>query len=117
VNGKVTAGTLFRGSTPGDLIGPYISQFFLLPVTFGTLSVAQKYSTYTADKDYLTDFASWLEVQNGQGPFPANTISPTTTYFKNGRDLGAWVHLDFAYQAYLFAETRRRSIRGTHTSQ
>jgi len=103
VNGKVTAGNLFRGSTPGDLIGPYLSQFFLLPVSFGTLSVAQKYTTYVADKDYLTDFSSWLEVQNGQGPFPGNDISPMTTYLKNGRDLGAWVHVDFAYQAYLFA--------------
>jgi hypothetical protein len=103
VNGKVTAATLFRGPTPGDLIGPYLSQFFLLPVSFGTLSVAQKYHTYVADKDYLTDFASWLAVQNGQGPFPVNDISPTTTYLKNGRDLGAWDHVDFAYQAYLFA--------------
>jgi len=40
--------------------------------------------------------------QNGQGPFPANVISGTTTYIKNGRDLGAWDHVDFAYQAYLF---------------
>jgi hypothetical protein len=103
VNGKVTAATLFRGLTPGDLIGPYLSQFFLLPVSLGTLSVAQKYNTYVADKDYLTDFASWLDVQNGQGPFPVNDISPTTTYLKNGRDLGAWDHVDFAYQAYLFA--------------
>ena len=103
VNGKVTAATLFRGLTPGDLIGPYLSQFFLLPVSFGTLSVAQKYNTYVADKDYLTDFASWLAVQNGQGPFPVNDISRTTTYLKNGRDLGAWDHVDFAYQAYLFA--------------
>ena len=103
VNGKVTASTLFRGVTPGDLIGPYLSQFFLLPVSFGTLNIAQKYNTYVADKDYLTDFGSWLAVQNGQGPFPANDISLTTTYLKNGRDLGAWVHVDFAYQAYLFA--------------
>ena len=53
-------------------------------------------------KDYLTDFASWLAVQNGQGPFPANVISGTS-YIKNGRDLGAWVHLDVTFQAYLFA--------------
>jgi hypothetical protein len=102
VNGKVTAGTLFRGGTPGELIGPYLSQFFLLPVSFGTLSVTQKFNTYLASADYLTDFTSWLEVQNGQGPFAANTISGTT-FLKNGRDLGAWVHIDFTYQAYLFA--------------
>ena len=103
VNGKVTAATLFRGPTTGDLTGPYISQFFLLPVSFGTLSVVQKYHTYLGGTDYLTDFAAWLLVQNGQGPFPANDTTPPITYLKNGRDLGAWDHVDFAYQAYLFA--------------
>jgi len=39
VNAEVTPGTLFRGTSPGDLIGPYVSQFFLSPVTFGVLSV------------------------------------------------------------------------------
>jgi len=102
-NGQVTAATLFRGPTTGDLTGPYLSQFFLLPVSLGTLSVAQKYHTYLAGTDYLTDFAAWLLVQNGQGPFPVNDTSPPITYLKNGRDLGAWVHVDFAYQAYLFA--------------
>jgi hypothetical protein len=102
VNGQVTPGTLFRGFTPGDLIGPYLSQFFLLPVSLGVLGVAQKYNTYAPSTDYLTDFTSWLAVQNGQGPFPANVISGTS-YIKNGRDLGAWDHVDFAFQAYLFA--------------
>ena len=102
VNGQVTPDTLFRGFTPGDLIGPYLSQFFLLPVSLGTLGVAQKYSTYAHSTDYLTDFTFWLAVQNGQGPFPANVISGTS-YIKNGRDLGAWVHVDFAFQAFLFA--------------
>lgn len=102
VNGQVTLGTLFRGFTPGDLIGPFVSQFFLLPVGFGTLPVTQKYNTYPANTDYLTDFTSWLTVQNGQGPFAANPISGQT-YLKSGRDLGAWVHGDFAFQAYLFA--------------
>ena len=102
VNGNVTAATLFRGVNPGDLIGPYLSQFFLLPVTFGTLSVAQKFNAYVPDMDYLTNFASWLAVQNGQGPFPANKISGTS-YIKNGRDLGAFMHSDISFQAYLFA--------------
>jgi hypothetical protein len=101
VSGQVTPGTLFRGFTPGDLIGPYISQFFLLPVNFGTLPVAQKYNTYTPDTDYLTDFPSWLAVQNGS-PVGSNTILGTS-YIKNGRDLGAWDHVDFTFQAALFA--------------
>jgi hypothetical protein len=87
VSGQVTPGTLFRGFTPGDLIGPYMSQFFLLPVNFGTLPVAQKYNTYTPNTDYLTDFTSWLAVQNGS-PVGSNSILGTS-YIKNGRDLGA----------------------------
>ena len=102
-NGQITANTLFRGLRPGDLTGPYLSQFFLLPVSFGTLSVTQKFNAYTPGKDYLTDFASWLAVQNGQGPFPAQAVSGGTSYIKNGRDLGAWVHTDITFQAYLFA--------------
>jgi hypothetical protein len=103
VNGKVTPGTLFRGVSPGDLTGPYVSQFFLTPVTFGVLSVTQKFNAYLPGKDYQTTFAEWLAVQNGQGPFPANTLTGGTTYIKNGRDLGAFGHADIAFQAYLFA--------------
>ena len=102
VNGKVTPATLFRGVNPGDLIGPYVSQFFWLPVTFGVLSVTQQFNAYVPNTDYLTTFAEWLAVQNGQGPFPANKISGTS-YIKNGRDLGAFFHSDIAIQAYLFA--------------
>jgi hypothetical protein len=103
VNGKVTPGALFRGVSPGDLIGPYVSQFFLAPVTFGVLSVTQQFNAYMPNKDYQTTFAEWLAVQNGQGPFPPNTLTGSTTYIKNGRDLGAFGHADIAFQAYLFA--------------
>jgi hypothetical protein len=102
IKGQTTAATLFRGITPGDLIGPYLSQFFLLPMSLGTLSIVQKFNTYAPNTDYMTDFASWLAVQTGKGPFPANIISGTS-YIKNGRDLGAWVHSDISFQAYLFA--------------
>jgi hypothetical protein len=102
VNGQVTPETLFRGFTPGDLIGPYLSQFFLLPLSLGTLPVVQKYNTYPAGTDFLTDFPSWLKVQNGAGPFAPNAIAGAS-YIKNGRDLGAWNHVDFSFQAYLFA--------------
>ena len=44
-NGCVTPQTLFRGFTGGDLIGPYLSQFFVQPVNFGALSIAQTYNT------------------------------------------------------------------------
>ena len=36
-NGSVTAGTLFRGFTAGDQLGPYVSQFFMQPFTYGVI--------------------------------------------------------------------------------
>jgi hypothetical protein len=102
VNGQVTPGTLFRGTTPGELIGPYISQFLLLPVGFGALSpLAQKYDTYATGVDYLTDFASFLACQDGKGPFSQSLIPGG--YIKNGRDLGAYVKVDSVGQANFIA--------------
>jgi hypothetical protein len=102
VNGQVTPGTLFRGTTPGELIGPYISQFLLLPVGFGALSpLAQKYDTYATGVDYLTDVTSFLACQNGKGPFTQNLIPGG--YIKNGRDLGAYVKVDAVGQANFIA--------------
>jgi hypothetical protein len=88
VNGKVTPATLFRGVNPGDLIGPYVSQFFWLPVTFGVLSVTQQFNAYAPNTDYLTTFAEWLAVQNGQGPFPANMISGNELHQERSRSGG-----------------------------
>src|SRR5271155_3311636 len=44
--GRVTGQTLFRGPTPGDLIGPYLSQFLLLPFTYGAIPIQQRINTY-----------------------------------------------------------------------
>jgi hypothetical protein len=102
VSGQVTPATLFRGTTPGELIGPYISQFLLLPVGFGALSpLAQKYDTYASGMDYLTDVTSFLACQDGKGPF-AQSLIPGG-YIKNGRDLGAYVKVDSVGQANFIA--------------
>jgi len=103
-NGQVTPGTLFRGTTPGELIGPYISQFLLRPVGFGGLSLTQKYNTYAPfpGGDYLTDVTSFRACQDGKGPFAKNVIAGTS-YIKNGRDLGAYVKVDTVGQANFIA--------------
>jgi hypothetical protein len=100
---RVTAQTLFGGCTPGDLIGPYVSQFLLQPFKFGALNVNQQYAAYQPGLDYLTDANSWLRAQNGQGPFEENTLDAKPRYIRNGRDLCAYVHFDGPYQAYLAA--------------
>jgi hypothetical protein len=99
----VTPQTLFRGFTAGDVLGPYVSQFLLLPFNYGAVPVTQLLTTYAPGIDYMTDQAAWLAVQNGQGPFGSNQIDPNPQHARNGRGLGAYVHVDVLFEAYLNA--------------
>lgn len=96
--GVVTAGTVFRGETPGDLVGPYISQFLFKPITMGNIVIEQRYPTPAAGDDFMTTQADWLAVQNGVAPAPLNKGNPR--YISDARALGEYVHVDFSYQAY-----------------
>ena len=98
----VTPARLFRGVYPGDLDGPYLSQFLLHPCYFGAQEIDQKMQTVVPNVDYLTGFEPWLHVQNGFQQ-PANGFDPVRRYIRNGRDLGQWVHIDVLYQAYFNA--------------
>lgn len=73
VAGFVTTGTLYRGLTPGDLVGPYISQFLWRTAPFGVEYVERRMRTRTAGVDYMTNYAEWLDVQNGCNPGAALT--------------------------------------------
>jgi hypothetical protein len=99
----VTPQTLFRGFTPGDILGPYISQFLLQPFTFGAVPVSALMNTYVPGIDYMTDQPSWLAVQNGQGPFGSDQIDPNQQHCRNGRGLSAYVHVDVLFEAYFNA--------------
>lgn len=99
----VTPQNLFRGFTPGDVTGPYVSQFLLQPFSYGAIPVQQLFTTYVPNVDYMTDQASWLAVQNGQGPFAQNQIDANPQYMRNGRALGAYVHIDVLFEAYFNA--------------
>ncbi len=100
--GNITAQTLFRGPTPGDVTGPYLSQFLLLPARFGSELIDSRQQTVVPGIDYMTEFGEWLSVQNGfqRGP---NQFDSTPRYIRNGRDLTAFVHVDALFQAYLLA--------------
>ncbi len=122
-NGLVTAQTLFRGFSAADSVGPYISQFFLLPTTFGLGNFAvdnnlgapaQQYFTYAPNLDYMTDQTNFLAVQNGQCTVPSqsrsiffdfgnNQILANPLYLHDGRSMCALVHIDELYQHYYFA--------------
>ncbi len=101
--GFVTPGTIFRGNTPGDLDGPYISQFLLNPIPYGTLHINQRQWTAVPELDYMTDLDSWLAIQNGNPPLESDPFDDKPRYIRNGRDLATYVHYDALYEAYLNA--------------
>jgi len=102
VNGHVTPDVIFRGSTPGDLTGPYLSQFLLKPVPFGATSVTQLYRTTVAGDDYLTKYPDWLNIQKGASAV-SNMFESTPRYIRNNRDLSMYLFVDFSGQANVLA--------------
>ncbi len=99
--GQVNTSTIFRGETPGDLVGPYISQFLLKDVPYGNTKIEQKYESAAAGDDFMTDTGSWLSIQNGTSPTPLT--KGNARYINDARALSEFVHLDYSFQAYLNA--------------
>lgn len=120
-DGTLDRQTLFRGSSPGVEIGPFLSQFMLIGnEVAGAMDVTDGYILYGAQRidqrvpvaqegdDYMTDWASWLDVQDGKdvrGPGdPGQQFVPGAMRFiQTPRDLATYVHFDALYQAYLNA--------------
>ncbi len=104
--GVVTPNNLFRGLTPGDQNGPWMSQFWFLPCNFGANNINQQTRTVLAPgsggADYMTNFSTWLAVQNGV-PQSAPVYDPQLRYMRNGRDTSEWVHIDVLFQGYFQA--------------
>jgi membrane-associated phospholipid phosphatase len=102
-SGHVTPNLLFRGAFPGETLGPYISQFFLIPTALGAQPLSQQMVTYLPNIDYMTSFTDWLTVQNGSVTGQLNQKDSQLRYQYNGRSLAAFTHLDVLYQAYFTA--------------
>jgi hypothetical protein len=101
-DGRVTSRTIFRGPTPGELAGPYISQLLWKDIPFTPIRVEQKLRIAVPSVDYMTAYAPWLACQNG-ALAAVNRFDPRPHYIRTGRDLGEYVHRDFTYQAFLGA--------------
>ena len=99
VGGRVTPQTLFRDNYPGCTVGPYISQFLLQPVNFGSQRIDTRMVTVAPGVDYMTNFADWLDVQNGVNTPPISTVN-SFVYCRNGRDLTHYVNIDALFEAY-----------------
>jgi len=106
-NFHVTANLLFRGGLgstfPGETIGPYISQFMLMPTTLGVQPISQQWRVFLSGQDFLTTFSDWLAVQNGGFTGLTTQMDPQVRYPRNGRDLSSFAHVDVLSQAYFVA--------------
>lgn len=128
----LTEKTVFRGSTKGAMVGPYISQFMLIGgdslncevggagqsnfpgthsafdfrdgfVPYGSITIDQRTLTHKNCLDYMTDWCSWLDVQNGANLKGADVFEPKRRFITTPRDLATYVHFDALYEAYLNA--------------
>jgi hypothetical protein len=102
-SGKVTPDLLFRGAFPGEALGPYVSQFFLQPTSFGAQPLPQMMDSLVPNVDFMTTFADWRTVQNGNLTGQQLQMDPKLRFRRNGRDLAAYTHVDVLFQAYLTA--------------
>ncbi len=116
--------TVFRGSSPGVEVGPYISQFLLIgnsdrnekgsvaegKITYGVQQIDQKVPVAEPYKDFMTTMDDYVLVQRGikppletyeEDPLPPNR--PVRRFISTLRDLATYVHYDALYQAYLNA--------------
>jgi hypothetical protein len=101
--GKVTPGTLFRGESAGDLVGPYISQFFWMDVPYGVKTFDQRYRPPKKGQAFLTKLEEWVANQRGVRGATRGEFESTPRYIINNRDMAEWVHGDFNIQAALNA--------------
>lgn len=99
----VTGQNLFRGVEPGCDQGPFLSQFFYLPIDYGANTVKMKVTPYSPGVDFMTTFSEYLNIQNGLNPAFSQTFSGPERYMINGRDITSWVHVDSIWQAYHLA--------------
>lgn len=103
LQGLVTPNLLFRGGFAGETVGPYVSQLGITPTAMGTQPISQQLTTYLAGVDYMTDLATWFEVQNGISTGLQDQVDTSLRYLYNGRGLAALTHNDVLYQEYLTA--------------
>ncbi|MBE7381480.1 MAG: vanadium-dependent haloperoxidase [Leptolyngbya sp. SIO1E4] len=124
---QVTAETVFRGTTFGDAVGPYLSQFLCAGtpelgsstgqtsesaraglVQYGALVFQNKVRFATPYRDYMTTWEWWLDVQNGADlrgteSYEGDCSNPRYRFIATPRDLATYVHYDALYEAYLNA--------------
>ncbi|NES83823.1 MAG: bromoperoxidase, partial [Moorea sp. SIO2B7] len=126
--GKLDEQNVFRGSSPGVEVGPYLSQFLLIgnvdlngggnvaegKITYGALQIDQKVPIATPCQDYMTNMEDYVLVQRGikqdretyvleNDQNPKLPDRPARRFISTPRDLATYVHYDALYEPYLNA--------------
>jgi len=114
---------IFRGTSPGDDVGPYLSQFLQVGnagingtpssadrqvsdgvISYGALRVDQRVRYAEPCKDYMTTFEAWLDVQNAARLNGMETyVGKQFRFITTPRDIATYVHYDALYESYLNA--------------
>lgn len=108
--GEVNEYNIFRGVTPGTNVGPYLSQFLIMGssqlgacneqdrlkgrIRYGALTIEQKIRIATPCRDYMTDFPTFLDVQDGADLRGLEMYEPGSRFITTPRDLATYVHYD-----------------------
>jgi hypothetical protein len=119
----VTPRNIFRGVCPRERVGPFVSQFLLKGnvdprkldgrgrdanegyISYGAQVIDQRIIPPRQGLDYLTDFDTWLGVQNGedtrgQDRFGTPGDDPSRRFLYNLRFGATYVHFDQVLNAF-----------------
>ncbi len=113
--GAFTPQVMFRGSTPGAQVGPYLSQFLLVGtgktrdeirsglISYGANTIDQRVNCLAPGVDHMVDFNSWFDVQMGADIEKLQQPDAGRRFITTPRQLASYVRVDQLYQAYLNA--------------
>ena len=72
-------------------------------IQYGAQTINQRIVPHVTGVDHLTDWTSWLDVQNGANRKGFDDYETEARFLDTPRDLATYVHFDALYQAYLNA--------------
>lgn len=94
-NGQVTGGTLLRGNTSGDLVGPFISQLLYKPIPFIALPTIIQTVNEPNAVDFMKTFSTWFSVMNGATSFEPASPSNVQKFIYTPRTLAEYLRKDW----------------------
>ena len=116
--GELDLQTVFRGSSPGVEVGPYLSQFLLIGnkgvngvdntttgrIAYGVQQIDQRVPVASL-QNYMTQWENYVKVQRGIKQERETYVEGNGShrFIYTPRDLATYVHYDALYQAYLNA--------------